>query len=75
MNIGIIGSGAIGGTLALKLSAAGHRITLANSRGADTIPERYLAPASRQVTPAPSRRTSTFSSFRYRPRPSPSLSM
>lgn len=44
MNIGIIGSGAIGGTLALKLSAAGHRITLANSRGADTIPERYLAP-------------------------------
>lgn len=44
MNIGIIGSGAIGGTLAFKLSTAGHRITLANSRGADTVPERYLAP-------------------------------
>lgn len=43
MKIGIIGSGAIGGTLALKLSAAGHSVTLANSRGADTVPTEHLA--------------------------------
>lgn len=43
MKIGIIGSGAIGGTLALKLSAAGHEVTLANSRGANTVPTEYLA--------------------------------
>ncbi len=33
MNIGIIGSGNIGAELARKLSAAGHTVRLANSRG------------------------------------------
>jgi 8-hydroxy-5-deazaflavin:NADPH oxidoreductase len=33
MNIGIIGAGQIGGTLARKLGALGHRVKLANSRG------------------------------------------
>lgn len=37
MNIGIIGAGNIGATLATKLSAAGHNIKLANSRGPETI--------------------------------------
>jgi len=37
MIIGIIGAGQIGGTLARKLSAKGHTILLANSRGLDTI--------------------------------------
>lgn len=37
MNIGIIGAGNIGATLATKLSAAGHKIKLANSRGPETI--------------------------------------
>jgi predicted dinucleotide-binding enzyme len=37
MKIGIIGTGNIGATLARKLSAAGHSIRVANSRGPDTI--------------------------------------
>ncbi len=37
MRIGIIGAGAIGATLARKLSSAGHAVLLANSRGPDTI--------------------------------------
>lgn len=35
MDIGIIGIGAIGGTLARKLQAAGHAVRVANSRGSD----------------------------------------
>lgn len=41
MKIGIIGAGSIGGTIARKLSAAGHEVKLANSKGADAI--RQLA--------------------------------
>ncbi len=33
MEIGIIGSGNIGGTLARRLTALGHRVSVANSRG------------------------------------------
>lgn len=39
MKIGIIGIGNIGGTLARKLSAAGHEVRVANSRGADAVRE------------------------------------
>lgn len=41
MKIAIIGSGDIGSILARKLAACGHEITLANSRGAESI--RQLA--------------------------------
>lgn len=37
MKIGIIGVGAIGGTLARKLSAVGHDVRVANSKGADDV--------------------------------------
>ena len=37
MRIGIIGAGNIGATLARKFSAAGHDVSLANSRGPDSI--------------------------------------
>lgn len=37
MNIGIIGAGAIGGTLARRLSSLGHQVFIANSRGPDTL--------------------------------------
>ena len=37
MKIGILGAGNIGATLARALSAAGHTVLLANSRGPDTI--------------------------------------
>ena len=33
MKIGVVGTGNIGGTLARKLSAAGHDVRVANSRG------------------------------------------
>lgn len=37
MNIGIIGTGNIGGTLARKLIEAGHHVRLANSRGLEGV--------------------------------------
>lgn len=37
MEIGIIGSGFIGGTLTRRLSALGHRVLVANSRGPDSL--------------------------------------
>lgn len=37
MNIGIIGAGNIGATLARKLAAVGHTVKLANSKRADSI--------------------------------------
>lgn len=39
MNIGIIGSGNIGSTLARKLQALGHEVLIANSRGPSTLIE------------------------------------
>ncbi|KFC81043.1 NADPH-dependent F420 reductase, partial [Buttiauxella agrestis] len=37
LNIGILGTGHIGKTLARKLAAAGHNVKVANSRGPETI--------------------------------------
>ena len=37
MKIGVIGTGNIGGTLARKLSAAGHEVRVANSKGLDGV--------------------------------------
>ena len=39
MKIGIIGIGAIGGTLARKLAEKGHFVKVANSRGKDSVKE------------------------------------
>jgi predicted dinucleotide-binding enzyme len=39
MNIGIIGAGHIGGTLARRFSALGHNVFIANSRGPETLAE------------------------------------
>jgi predicted dinucleotide-binding enzyme len=39
MKIGIIGAGSIGATLARKFSAAGHQVSLANSRGPASLRE------------------------------------
>lgn len=47
MNIAIIGSGMIGGTLARHFVAAGHMVALANSRGPES-----LAPLALEVGPA-----------------------
>lgn len=50
MNIGIIGSGFIGGTLARLLSAAGHTVRVANSRGPDTVDADVLSTGAQAVT-------------------------
>lgn len=50
MKIGIAGVGYIGKTLAQKLSAAGHEVTVANSRGPETIDAEVLCTGARAVT-------------------------
>jgi predicted dinucleotide-binding enzyme len=50
LKIGIIGAGNIGGALARRLSAIGHIVTIANSRGPDSLTE--LA-SETGVTPVP----------------------
>jgi len=52
MNIGIIGAGNIGGTLAQQLTALGHTVVIANSRGPDSIREAAAAWGARAVTVA-----------------------
>jgi predicted dinucleotide-binding enzyme len=37
MKIGIIGIGYTGGTLARKIGSAGHKVRVANSKGADAV--------------------------------------
>ena len=50
MKIGILGTGHIGATLVKDLSAAGHDVKVANSRGPETIPAELLASGARAVT-------------------------
>lgn len=50
MKIGIIGIGHIGKSLATKLSAAGHDVKVANSRGPETIGADVLSSGARAVT-------------------------
>lgn len=52
MKIGIVGTGHIGKTLVLRLSAAGHDVKVANSRGPESISEDILANGGRAVTAA-----------------------
>jgi hypothetical protein len=52
MKIGILGTGHIGKTLARKLSAAGHDVKVANSRGPETIEADVLASGARAVETA-----------------------
>ncbi|MBS9721491.1 NAD(P)-binding domain-containing protein [Tianweitania sp. BSSL-BM11] len=50
MRIGILGTGNIGKTLVRRLSAAGHDVKVANSRGPDTIDRDLLTNGARAVT-------------------------
>ncbi len=54
MNIGIIGSGAIGGTAARHFTDAGHEITISNSRGPESLTDlvEELGPNAQAGTPA-----------------------
>jgi predicted dinucleotide-binding enzyme len=50
MKIGILGTGHIGKTLVQKLSAVGHDVKVANSRGPDSIGDDVLSSGGRAVT-------------------------
>ena len=50
MRIGIIGAGHIGGTLARRLTALGHEVSIANSRGPDTLADLARETGARPVT-------------------------
>jgi predicted dinucleotide-binding enzyme len=50
MKIGILGTGNIGKTLVQRLSAAGHDVKVANSRGPDSIGADVLSSGGRAVT-------------------------
>ncbi|MDQ3743262.1 MAG: NAD(P)-binding domain-containing protein [Acidobacteriota bacterium] len=52
MKIGIIGAGMIGGTLARRLTALGHEVVIANSRGPETLRELAAETGARAVTAA-----------------------
>lgn len=50
MRIGIIGAGQIGGALARRLTAVGHDVSIANSRGPDTLKELATETGAKPVT-------------------------
>ena len=50
MNIGIIGAGNIGGTLTRRLAALGHQVSVANSRGPETLQDLASETGARAVT-------------------------
>ena len=50
MRIGIIGAGHIGGTLARRLTALGHEVSIANSRGPETLAGLARDTGARPVT-------------------------
>lgn len=51
MKIGIIGAGHIGGNLTRRLSALGHDVSVANSRGPDSLQELAAETGARAVLP------------------------
>jgi len=57
MNIGIIGAGMIGETLARRLAQLGHRIAIANSRGPETLRDLASAVGATAVTAAEAARS------------------
>ena len=52
MKIGIVGAGMIGGTLARRLTALGHEVVIANSRGPESLRELAAETGARAVTVA-----------------------
>lgn len=49
MKIGIIGAGNIGGTLTRRFAAAGHQVSVANSRGPETLKDLASETGARAV--------------------------
>jgi len=65
MKIGIIGAGQIGGTLTRRLTALGHEVLVANSRGPET-----LSDLASETCPMP---TSLRASVATERRPAPTI--
>jgi len=57
MKIGIIGAGMIGGTLARRLVQLGHEVSIANSRGPETLTALASETGARAVTAAEAARS------------------
>jgi predicted dinucleotide-binding enzyme len=57
MKIGIIGAGMIGGTLAKRLVRLGHEVSIANSRGPETLTALAAETGARAVTAADAARS------------------
>ena len=51
MKIGIIGAGQIGGTLTRRLTALGHEVSVANSRGPETLADLSAETGATAATP------------------------
>ena len=65
MKIGIIGAGRIGGTLARRLAALEHEVSVANSRGPETLADLAADTGARPVAIAESSMMRRWSSLRY----------
>src|SRR5271154_3729418 len=52
MRIGIIGAGEIGGTLTRRLPALGHHVSVANSRGLESLAELAAETGAKPVSVA-----------------------
>src|ERR1700692_2380139 len=50
MRIGIIGAGEIGGTLTRRLTALGHQVSVANSRGPESLAELAAETGAKPVS-------------------------
>lgn len=51
MRVGIIGAGEIGGTLTRRFAALGHEVSVANSRGPETLADLARETGAKAVTP------------------------
>ena len=51
MKIGIIGAGQIGGTLTRRLTALGHQVSVANSRGPETLADLAAETGANSINP------------------------
>src|SRR5271166_1412135 len=57
MRIGIIGAGEIGGTLTRRLTALGHHVSVANSRGPESLAELAAETGAKPVSVAEAARS------------------
>jgi predicted dinucleotide-binding enzyme len=57
MKIGIIGAGEIGGTLARRLTALGHQVSVANSRGPESLVDLAAETGAKPVSAAEAARS------------------